>query len=482
MASNRRSRIDTPDELTKPCLDRRGFLGQLLLLSGVTAAGSAGLARWQSNIALGEIVPKDDPRLDATYITYPGDTGDIRAYAARPLGQEPCPALVIIHENTGLQPHFEDVARRFALEGFHAIAPDALSPLGGTPASTSQATSLLNQLDSQATTRNFVAAVQYLKTHPLTTGKVGCTGFCWGGGVTNQVAVNAPDLAAAVPFYGTPPATADVPRIKASMLCHYAALDTRINAGIEAFESALKAAAIDYGIYVHKDANHAFFNDTKTAYNKAAADLAWRLTLAFFQVKLRDDRLVTHYKLDETAGRTAHDSAGGNDATLHGEPQWQPDSGRIKGAVQLDGLDDYIGTGFVLDPGAGPFSAFAWVKGGAPGQVMVSQVNGANWLLADGAGRLMTSLMPPAGGRQAPVPLVSQSHIVDGEWHRVGVVWDGTTRALYVDGMLVGQDKQSALAGSSGGLNIGGSTGLEPGSFFAGLVDDVRIYNQAVKQ
>jgi len=265
------------------------------------------------------------------------------------------------------------------------------------------------------------------------------------------------------------------------MLCHYGALDNNINAGMVAYEAALKAAGIDYGIYVHKGAGHAFFNDTKTAYNKAAADLAWRLTLAFFQVKLKDASLVAHYKLDETEGRTAKDSAGGNDGLLRGEPLWQS-GGKIQGAVQLDGLDDYISTGFVLDPAAGPLSAFAWVKGGTPGQVIVSQANGVNWLSMDGGGKLMTSLSRPAGGRQAPGPLVSQSSILDGAWHRVGVVCDGTTRALYVDDVLAGQDAQSGLAASSGGLNIGGGAGLEPGSFFSGLLDDVRIYTRAVKR
>ncbi len=479
MKANRRSPIDTPAECTRAFLDRRGFLKQLALLSGGTAA--AWLARWGSNVASGEIVPKDDPRLDATYITYPGETGDIRAYAARPTGQEPYPAVVIIHENTGLQPHFEDVARRFALEGFHAIAPDALSPVGGTPSTTSQATSLLNSLNYQATVKNFVAAVQYLKTHPLTTGKVGCTGFCWGGAMTNQVAVNAPDLAAAVPFYGAAPAAADVPKIKAAMLCHYGALDNNINAGIIGYEAALKAAGIDYGIYIHKGAGHAFFNDTKTAYNKAAAELAWRLTLAFFQVKLKEEGLVAHYKLDETEGGTAQDNAGANDGVVHGAPLWQPGGGKIRGALHLDGLDDYISTGSVLDPAAGPFSAFAWVKGGAPGQVIVSQASGANWLAADAGGRLMTGLIRPAGGRQAAAPLASQFIIVDGAWHRVGVVWDGTTRALYVDDVLAGEDTQSGLASSSGGLNLGCGAALESGTFFSGLIDDVRIYNRVVK-
>ena len=147
----------------------------------------------------------------------------------------------------------------------------------------------------------------------------------------------------------------------------------------------------------------------KTSYNKAAADLAWRLTLAFFQVKLKDDSLAAYYKLDETEGGTAKDSAGGNDGLLHGQPLWQPGGGKIRGAVQLDGLDDYISTGFVLDPAAGPFSAFAWIKGGAPGQAIVSQASGANWLSTDAGGRLMTSLVTtgrrPASPHAPGVPI-----------------------------------------------------------------------------
>lgn len=481
MKANQSCRIDKNHQLPQGYLDRRRFLQELALLPGGTAVAYALLAQLGRGVARGEVVAPDDPRLDVGYITYPGETGGMRAYAARPKGEEQYPGVVIVHENTGLQPHFEDVARRLALEGFHAIAPDALSPVGGTPSSTTQATSLLNTLNYQTTVKNFVAAVQYLKTHPQTTGKVGCTGFCWGGAMTNQVAVNAPDLAAAVPFYGAQPVAADVPKIKASLLCHYGALDTNINAGIVAFEAALKAAAIDYGIYMHKGAGHAFFNDTKTAYNKTAADLAWRLTLAFFQAKLRDDRLAAHYKLDESEGGAAPDSVGANHGTLHGEPLWQPDGGRIKGALQLDGIDDYLSTGFVLDPAAGPFSVFAWVKGGAPGQTLVSQTGGANWLATDAQGRLMTGLSRPVGGRQGPSPLVSPAMITDGAWHHIGVVWDGTTRALYADDVLVGEDSQQGLAGSTGGLNLGAGANLEPGVFFGGLIDDLRLYNQAVK-
>ena len=483
MKSNRALRIGKCGEDLGGRLDRRAFLRQAAFFPGGAAAAWALLAQLGDRSARGEVVAKEDPRLDTGYITYRGQTGDIRAYSARPSGEEELPGVIVIHENTGLQPHIEDVARRFALEGFHAIAPDALSPLGGTPAgNTSQATSLINQLNTQATIGNFVAAVQYLKTHPLSTGNVGCTGFCWGGAMTNHVAVNAPDLRAAVPFYGSQPAAADVAKITASLLCHYGALDTGINAGIVAFEAALRAASIDYGIYIHQGAGHAFFNDSRPdRYHKEAAELAWRLTLAFFQAKLRDDGLVAHYRLDETDGLTAKNSAAANDGTLHGEPLWQPSGGRRKGAIQLDGIDDYVSTGFVLDPSAGPFSAFAWVRGDAPGQVILSQMTGVNWLSTDVKGKLMTGLSRPVGGRQAPGPLVSESVIADGEWHRIGVVWDGAARALYVDDVLVAEDSQPAVVGSIGGLNIGCGANLDPGSFLRGLIDDVRIYNRAVK-
>ena len=230
---------------------------------------------------------KDDPRLHTEYIKYLGETGEIRAHLARPKGETKLPGVIVIHENRGLQPHIEDVTRRVALEGFLAIAPDALSPLGGAPEDIDEARSLMQELDGEATIKNFVAAVQYLRTHPLSTGKVGCTGFCWGGGMTNQVAVHSPDLLAAVPYYGRQPAVEDVPKIKASMLVHYAGIDERINAGIPAFEEALKKASVEYKIYMYEGAQHAFNNDTsKARYHKEAAQLAWQRTIAFFKEKL----------------------------------------------------------------------------------------------------------------------------------------------------------------------------------------------------
>jgi len=232
-------------------------------------------------------VPKDDPRLCVEDIKYPGETGDVLAHFARPKGDEKLPGVIVIHENRGLNPHTEDVTRRVALEGFLAIAPDALSPLGGTPEDADEARSLMRKLDSQETTKNFVAAVKYLKTHPRSTGKVGITGFCWGGGVTNQVAVNSPDVQAAVPFYGRQPAPEDIPKIKGSLLIHYAGDDERINAGIPAFEAALKEASVDYKIFMYEGAGHAFFNDTGSRYHEEAAKLAWERTMAFFKKKLK---------------------------------------------------------------------------------------------------------------------------------------------------------------------------------------------------
>jgi carboxymethylenebutenolidase len=236
----------------------------------------------------GDLVPKDDPRLRTEWIEYAGETGKVRAYVASLKDGGKRPAVMVIHENKGLQPHIQDVARRMALEGFLAMAPDGLSPLGGTPEDAGKATALIGKLDRESTPKNFVAAVKYLKTHPLSTGKVGCTGFCWGGAMTNQVAVRAPDLAAAVPYYGSQPDAADVPKIKAAMLIHYAGRDERINRGIPAFEEALKKAKVDYKIHVYEGTQHAFNNDTSPErYDKEAAQLAWKRTIEFFKEKLK---------------------------------------------------------------------------------------------------------------------------------------------------------------------------------------------------
>ncbi|MCK4931818.1 MAG: dienelactone hydrolase family protein [Candidatus Aminicenantes bacterium] len=275
------------DDYAKGSLDRREFLKKLAALAGGTAAALALLPLIEGSYAQAQVMAKDDSRLHVEDIKYPGETGDVLAHFARPKGDAKLPGVIVIHENRGLNPHTRDVARRVALEGFLAVAPDACSPLGGTPEDVDAARSRMRELDSESTQKNFVAAVKYLKTHPQSTGKVGCMGFCWGGGMTNQVAVKSPDLNAAVPFYGRQPVAEDVPKIKASMLCHYGSLDERINAGIEAFEAAMKKAGIEYKIYMYEGAAHAFFNDTSSRYHEEAAKLAWKRTIAFFKEKLK---------------------------------------------------------------------------------------------------------------------------------------------------------------------------------------------------
>lgn len=277
------------EKLARGAIDRREFLERLAALAGGTAAAVVVLPALEGKDSEGapQLVPKDDPRLETQSIKYPTPSGEMKAYLARPKGAEKLPAVIVIHENRGLNAHIEDVTRRMALEGFVAIAPDALSQFGGTPENPEEARPLFRQLDREANTKNFVAAVAYLKTHPQATGKVGCTGFCWGGGVTNQVAVNAPDLAAAAPFYGSQPAAEDVPKIKAAMLIHYAGDDARINAGIPAFEEALKKSGIEHAIHMYEGAAHGFLNDTSPRYNKEAAELAWKRTIAFFKEKLK---------------------------------------------------------------------------------------------------------------------------------------------------------------------------------------------------
>jgi carboxymethylenebutenolidase len=268
-------------------MDRRDFFAKLAAITGGTAAAAALLPALDGAGTGGQIVPADDPRLETGYVKYPIEGGEMRAYSARPKGAGKLAGVIVIHENRGLVPHIEDIARRVALEGYHAVAPDALSPFGGTPADPQEARPLFQKLDREANTKNFAAAVAYLKTGPQATGKVACTGFCWGGGVTNQVAVHAPDLDAAIPFYGAQPAAEDVPKIKAAMLIHYAGDDARIDAGIPAFKEALEKAGVEHTIHMYEGAGHAFMNDTGQRYNKEAAELAWKRTIAFLKDKLK---------------------------------------------------------------------------------------------------------------------------------------------------------------------------------------------------
>ncbi|MBI4633057.1 MAG: dienelactone hydrolase family protein [Deltaproteobacteria bacterium] len=279
---------DLYDEYNRGGMDRREFLKKLSILAGGTAAANALLPVLENSRANAEVVPKDDPLLATEYIQYPGATGDVRAYSARPKGNAKLPGVLVIHENKGLNAHIEDVARRVALEGFLVVAPDALSPLGGTPAEEANAVKLIGQLDAKTNVGNYLAAVKYLHAHPRSTGKVGVVGFCWGGAMANQLAVNSPDLSAVVPYYGRQPAAGDVPKIKAPLLLHYAGLDEGINKGIPAYEAALKKAAVDYTLYMYEGAKHAFNNDTNAErYNKEAAQLAWKRTIAFLKEKLK---------------------------------------------------------------------------------------------------------------------------------------------------------------------------------------------------
>jgi len=268
--------------------NRRDFIRKLAMVAGSTAAAMALLPVLEDNSLKGSSPLQDNSDLVTEFIKYPGETGDIRGFLARPKSGKKFPAVIVIHENRGLVPHIQDVTRRMAREGFLALAPDALSPVGGTPEDITNVGDLFKKLDNEQTIKNFVAAVKYLKTNPLSTGKVGCTGFCWGGGMTNQVAVNSPDLNAAVPYYGMQPKAEDVEKIKAPIMAHYGGDDTRINAGIPAFEEALKKYKKDYQIFIYEGAHHAFNNDSNAErYNEKAAKLAWGRTIGFFKERLK---------------------------------------------------------------------------------------------------------------------------------------------------------------------------------------------------
>jgi carboxymethylenebutenolidase len=282
--------IKAYDDYTHLTLDRRDFMQKLKRLTGSAAAAAAVAPMLAASNAKAAMVAEDDKRLKAETITWPGADGQTMAgyLAVAADASGPLPAVMVIHENRGLNPHIQDVARRMALEGFLALGPDFLTPAGGTPEDEDKARDMIGALDRAQTTANAVATVAFLKTHPMSNGKVGVIGFCWGGGLVNQTAVNAgADLAAAVPYYGAQPAANDVGKIKAKMLLQYAGLDERINAGIPDYEAALKAAGVDYEVYIYEGANHAFNNDTSEArYNKEAADVAWSRTVAFLKETL----------------------------------------------------------------------------------------------------------------------------------------------------------------------------------------------------
>lgn len=262
-------------------LERRDFMERL---AGGPAAALALLPRLQANYAEAQMVPADDSRLNISRAEYGAGTDRITGYLARPKAGGKRPAVIVIHENRGLVPHIEDVARRMALEGFLAYAPDMLTPLGGTPADESQGPQMIGKLDANETVARLAGAVRFLAGHAESTGKVGVVGFCWGGGMVNRLAAAGTSLAAGVAYYGRQLPAEDVPKITAPLLFHYGSLDERINAGIPAYEAALKANNKTYESHMYEGANHAFNNNTSAArYHKEAADLAWKRTVAFFK-------------------------------------------------------------------------------------------------------------------------------------------------------------------------------------------------------
>ena len=280
--------IKAYDDYTHLTLDRRGFMEKLTRLAGSGAAAAAIMPMLAANQAQATIIPEGDDRLTTEDIIYPGAGGEMKGYLAFPKdATERLPAVIVIHENRGLNSHIRDVTRRMALEGFVALAPDFLSPNGGTPANEDEARSMFQSLDMQAAVANGEATRAFLASHQRTNGKVGAMGFCWGGGMVNRMAVASSDLGAGVAYYGSQVPAEQVPQISAPLMLHYASLDDRINAGIEAFRAALDANNKTYQLYMYDGVNHAFNNDTSAArYDKAAADLAWSRTVEFLKSNL----------------------------------------------------------------------------------------------------------------------------------------------------------------------------------------------------
>jgi len=279
--------INLFDRFTHGGMNRRAFMERLTKLAGGTAAAAALLSVLENNYAHAEIVAADDSRLKMEDTGYPGPDGTINGYLARPIEAGKRAAVIVIHENRGLNPHIRDVARRVALEGFVAFAPDLLSRDGGTPEDADKARDMIGALDPELNAQRLVAAVPFLAAYGEGTGKVGAVGFCWGGGMVNELAARSPELNAGVAYYGRQVEAARVANINAALLLHYAENDERINAGIADYEAALKANGKTFEIYNYPGAQHAFNNDTNEArYNKEAAELAWGRTVAFFKQHL----------------------------------------------------------------------------------------------------------------------------------------------------------------------------------------------------
>ncbi|MCI9866392.1 dienelactone hydrolase family protein [Rhizobium skierniewicense] len=276
--------IDAYDEYTHLSLDRRKFMEKLTLLAGSGAAAAAIAPMLAASGAQAAMIAETDDRIVAEDVTYPGADGEMKGYLVTPKDvSKPLGSVIVIHENRGLNAHIRDVARRIALEGFVALSPDFLSSQGGTPADEEKARAMFSGMDMNATVANAEATRLWLTKRAASNGKTGAIGFCWGGGLVNRLATKSQGLNAGVAYYGSQPPVKDVPAITAPLLLHYAGLDERINAGIDAYRKALEANGKTFEIFVYDGVNHAFNNDTSSArYDKAAADLAWSRTVAFF--------------------------------------------------------------------------------------------------------------------------------------------------------------------------------------------------------
>lgn len=281
--------LELYDDYAHGRLDRREYVKRLgaFAVGGLTV--EALMSSLRPNYAWAEQVKPDDARIKTEMISYPSPqgAGEMKGLLARPAEGEKFPAVLVVHENRGLNPYIEDVARRLAVDGFLALAPDALTPLGGYPGNDDEGRAMQAKRDSNEMTQDFLAAAKWLDAHDLSTGKVGVVGFCYGGGIVNQLVVLAPDVIdAGVPFYGRQPDVADVPKIKAPLLIHNAGLDARILAGAPAFEKALADNGKSFESFVYEGVNHGFHNDTTPRYDEAAAKLAWERTIAFFKKSL----------------------------------------------------------------------------------------------------------------------------------------------------------------------------------------------------
>jgi carboxymethylenebutenolidase len=279
--------IDLYHDYVQGGMKRRDFMERLAQLAGGSGAALALLPLLHSRHAEAQMIPSNDDRLVTSRAEYGAGAARISGYLARAQGGGKRPAVIVIHENRGLTPHIEDVARRMALEGFLAYAPDMLTPLGGTPADESKGPQMIGSLNADETVARLAAAAPFLANHAESTGNVGVVGFCWGGGMVNRLAAAGTSLAAGVSYYGRQLPAEEVPKVTAPLLLHYGSLDERINAGIPAFEAALKANGKTYELHMYEGANHAFNNDTSAArYHKQAAELAWKRTVIFFKKHL----------------------------------------------------------------------------------------------------------------------------------------------------------------------------------------------------